>query len=92
MLIKAGTSIPVNVTVAGDVFTKDINKTIFTTLKNDTYFYSAFKDDTSFWISYDREHWVTIQDAFGGGISLDYTITPKETAINLGFEANKKGQ
>ena len=90
-LVKAGTSIPVNASVTGDVFTKDINKTIYTVLKDDTYFYSTFSDsDARLWISYDLQHWVTLQDAFGGGVDLDYTISPNETTIRLGFEANTK--
>ncbi len=92
-LVKAGTAIPVNVTLKGDVFTKDINQTIFTALKKDTYFYSAFKgSDANLWISYDRQHWVTLQDAFGGAISLDYTISPNETIIRLGLKVDKKDQ
>jgi len=95
-LVPAGTSIPVNITIKGDVFTEDVKKIIPVVLKNNTYFYSSLKDIQTanayekFLVSYDKKRWVTLDEAFSGQLQFAVEITDEKSAINLSFQANQK--
>ena len=97
-LVPAGTSIPVNVTVGGDVFKAEVKKTIPIILKADTYFYSAVKDVNDakryerFLVSYDKKRWFTLDKFFKVESGMEVSITPKNSAISMHFNADKKVQ
>lgn len=91
--IPAGTAIPFNVKVNGDVFMQRVEKTFFVKLKQDTYLYggkSNYGDIMNLWVSYDKKHWKTLDATYGGSMALEVKVTHEKAYINLGFEANKK--
>ncbi len=92
-LIPAGTSIPFNIKVNGDVFMQSVEKTFPVKLKQDTYIYGAknnYSDIFNLWISYDKKNWKTMEETYKGSLALEVKVTQEETAINLGFAADSK--
>ncbi|HFQ62368.1 MAG TPA: hypothetical protein ENK39_08765 [Epsilonproteobacteria bacterium] len=92
-LMPAGTIIPFNLKVGGDVFMQNVQKTFTVKLRRDTYMYGAIGkniDASNSWVSFDKKHWKTLQDAYNGTLLLGVNVTDKDTSINLAFEANSK--
>ena len=92
-LIPAGTSIPFNLKVDGDVFIQSVEKTFPVRLKQDTYIYGERGNTTdifNLWVSYDKKHWKTMDASYKGSLGLEVKVTGKKASIDLGFEANKK--
>ena len=95
ILMPAGTTIPFNLKIGGDVFKKNVHKTFPLKLRRDTYMYVANMDNnqadaSSIWISYDKKEWRTMQDTYGGTLLLDVDVSAKDASIDLDFEANNK--
>jgi len=92
-LLPAGTSIPFNIKVNGDVFVESVEKTFLVRLKQDTYIYggkSNYADVFNLWISYDKKHWKTLDATYKGLMALDVSVTHEKASIHLGFEANNE--
>lgn len=91
--IPSGTKIPFNLEVKGNVFRENVKKSFPVILKDDTYFYSDIvknPKEGNLWISYDKKHWYTMEEAFNGMIGLGVDMQHDSASISLGFEANRK--
>jgi hypothetical protein len=92
-LMPAGTFIPFSIKVDGNVFMERVEKTFPVRLKRDTYIYGANSNDANIfnlWVSYDKKHWKTLNDAYKGSMALEVKVTHAETAIDLGFAVNNE--
>ena len=92
-LIPAGTSIPFNVKVNGNVFMQSVEKNFPVILKQDTYIYGAknnYSDMFNVWISYDKKNWKTMDETYKGSLGLDVKVTQEESSINVDFTADRK--
>ena len=92
-LVPAGTSIPFNVKVNGDVFVQSVEKIFPVILKQDTYLYGQNSNDADIfklWVSYDKKNWKTMDATYKGSWALKVKVTHEKAQIDLGFEANNK--
>ena len=92
--IPAGTAIPFNVHIEGDVFVQNVTKTFPVKLKQDTYLYYGknYNNTTLYnlWVSHDKKHWKTMDEMYKGAISSQVSVTQEKASIDLGFKAMNK--
>ena len=89
-LIPAGSNIPFHVSIKGDTFKKEVNENIPLILKHNLYVYGNTTGDETIWVSHDRKHWYTVDEAFRGEMSFTIEHTTKGTSLNFGLKADRR--
>lgn len=94
LFIPAGKKIPVKVSVKGDIFTQDVNQTLYIKLKEDTYVWANFIDARyrkyPVWISHDKIHWKKYKDLYTGMYSAGASIGKDGAYIHMYLVATEK--
>jgi len=89
-LIPAGSQVPFYVTVKGNAFKNTVKENIPLILKHDLYVYGDTNVNETIWVSHDRKHWYTVDEAFEGELSFTIHTTPKESSLNFSLQADRK--
>ncbi len=89
-LIPAGSNIPFNVNIKGDTFKKDVKESIPLTLKHNLYVYGNTTTNETIWVSHDRKHWYTVDEAFKGELSITIEHTIKGSSVNFSLKADRR--
>lgn len=89
-LIPAGSKVPFYINIKGNAFKKEVKENIPLILQHDLYIYGNTKTDETIWVSHDRKHWYTVDEAFKGQMSFTIEHTIKESSLNFSLEADRR--
>jgi len=89
-LIPAGSTVPFYINIKGDTFKKELKENIPLILKHDLYVYGNTKADETIWVSHDKKHWYTVDEAFKGEMSFTIEHTIKESSLNFSLKADRR--
>ncbi len=89
-LIPAGSNIPFYVSIKGDTFKKEVKENIPLILKHDLYLYGNTTTNETIWVSHDRKHWYTVDEAFKGEMSFTLEHTNKGSSVNFSLKADRR--